>query len=307
MKRFFTLCFLTCLSAFNNTSGQTLYTPGGSAGIEDSNNGNVGVGVADPLEKIHMVGNLKLDGHAGVIFNTPNATSDPYNYIAFKREDEMKWLIDYGTVQTNNLRFLRFSGGQFKTYLNFDYDNFEFEILNTKVGIGTSSPTSQLHIKDPIGGLAVGLERNGKLWHFNLDGTQARKLYIGHTDRSNVLVLSRDGNIGVGTAIPDAKLTVAGKIHSREVKVTVNAGADHVFKDDYPLPQLEKLEAFINENQHLPEIAPEKEMIENGVEVGEFQIKLLQKIEELTLYIINQQKEIKALKEKVSGMENSQK
>ena len=122
-----------------------------------------------------------------------------------------------------------------------------------------------------------------------------------------MLVLSRDGNIGVGTAIPDAKLTVAGKIHSREVKVTVNAGADHVFKDDYPLPQLEKLEAFINENQHLPEIAPEKEMIENGVEVGEFQIKLLQKIEELTLYIINQQKEIKALKEKVSDMENSQK
>ena len=133
-------------------------------------------GVADPLEKIHMVGNLKLDGHAGVIFNTPNATSDPYNYIAFKREDEMKWLIDYGTVQTNNLRFLRFSGGQFKTYLNFDYDNFEFEILNTKVGIGTSLPAFQLHINDPIGGAALGLERNGKLWRFDLDGTQAGKI-----------------------------------------------------------------------------------------------------------------------------------
>ena len=71
--------------------------------------------------------------------------------------------------------------------------------------------------------------------------------------------------------------------------------------------KLEELQAFINENQHLPEIAPAKEMVKNGVEVGEFQIKLLQKIEELTLYIINQQKEIKALKEKVSGMGNSQK
>ena len=49
MKRFFILCFFTSLSALNNTSGQTLYAPGGSAGIEDSNNGNVGVGVADPL------------------------------------------------------------------------------------------------------------------------------------------------------------------------------------------------------------------------------------------------------------------
>ncbi|MCG8323641.1 MAG: hypothetical protein MI921_29375 [Cytophagales bacterium] len=304
MKSFFTLCFFTCLSAFNNTSGQTLYAPGGSAGIEDSNNSNVGV--ADPLEKIHMVGNLKLDGHAGVIFNTPNATSDPYNFIAFSREDEKKWLIDHGTVQTNNLRFLRFSCDQFKTFLNLDYDNFEFEILNTKVGIGTSSSAFQIHMKGPIGGSALGMGRNGKLWRFDLDFTEAGKLYISHTNKSNVLVLSRYGNIGVGTANPDAKLTVAGKIHSREVKVTVNAGADHVFKDDYPLTGLEKLEDFINENHHLPEIAPAKEMVENGLEVGEFQIKLLQKIEELTLYIINQQKEIKALKEKVSGMENSQ-
>ncbi|MCK9451812.1 MAG: hypothetical protein M0Q90_08990 [Bacteroidales bacterium] len=105
-----------------------------------------------------------------------------------------------------------------------------------------------------------------------------------------------NGNVGVGTLNPDYMLTVAGGIHAREINVTIDAGADFVFNGDYQLKNLFELEAFIHKNQRLPDIPSEKEMLENGIELGDMQIKLLQKIEELTLYIISMQKEIEELK-----------
>ena len=109
------------------------------------------------------------------------------------------------------------------------------------------------------------------------------------------------GNVGIGTNTPDSKLTVAGKIHSQEVKVTIDAGADFVFENSYNLPTLEDVEQFIIKNKHLPEIASAKEMEKNGIHLAEMNIKLLQKIEELTLYTIEQQKKIEELSSLASG------
>jgi hypothetical protein len=110
------------------------------------------------------------------------------------------------------------------------------------------------------------------------------------------LLPSGTGNVGIGTTNPDSKLTVAGKIHSQEVKVTVNAGADFVFQKDYHLKPLSEVEKYITENKHLPEIASANEMKNNGLELGEMNIKLLQKIEELTLYMIDFKKEMEVIK-----------
>ena len=114
------------------------------------------------------------------------------------------------------------------------------------------------------------------------------------------------GNVGIGTTSVDAKLTVAGNIHSREVKVTINAGADFVFENDYELPSLESIEHYIKENKHLPEITSAKEMEKEGILLGDMNIKLLQKIEELTLYTIAQEKKINSLeklKQRVEKLE----
>ncbi len=110
--------------------------------------------------------------------------------------------------------------------------------------------------------------------------------------------INEKGNVGIGTLTPDSKLTVAGKIHSQEVLVTINAGggADFVFENGYNLPSLRKVETYIKENKHLPEIASAKEMEVDGLKLAEMNIKLLQKIEELTLYTIQQQKEIDSIK-----------
>lgn len=99
----------------------------------------------------------------------------------------------------------------------------------------------------------------------------------------------------VGNSENLMNLRVNGKIDANEVKISLNHWNDYVFHDDYKLMPLSELELFVSTNKHLPEIPSEKEVIENGVNIGEINALLLKKIEELTLYIIDQQKQIDEL------------
>ncbi len=108
------------------------------------------------------------------------------------------------------------------------------------------------------------------------------------------------GNVGIGTDSPDALLAVKGTIHAREVLVDLNPPlADFVFHPTYKLMPLNQVEQYINTNSHLPEIPSAEEVSKNGMNMGEMQNKLLQKVEELTLYVIEQQKQIEELKKLV--------
>ncbi|MEZ0184401.1 hypothetical protein AB9T89_19315 [Flavobacterium oncorhynchi] len=87
------------------------------------------------------------------------------------------------------------------------------------------------------------------------------------------------------------KLDVNGTIHSKEVKVDIIGWSDFVFKKEYNLPTLEQVEKHIAEKGHLENIPSEEEVLKNGINLGEMNAKLLQKIEELTLYMIEANKE----------------
>jgi len=118
------------------------------------------------------------------------------------------------------------------------------------------------------------------------------------------MVIDPIGNVGIGTTNPTDMLTVAGKIGAREIKVSTNAGADFVFDPDYNLPDLTELEQFVKANKHLPEIPTAQQMVENGVNLGELNIKLLQKVEELTLHLIEKEKQLRNQENKVTQLES---
>jgi len=127
------------------------------------------------------------------------------------------------------------------------------------------------------------------------------------TANSRRFTIDAFGNIGIGTTTPQNKLDVNGTIHSKAVLIDLNGWNDYVFKKDYRLPPLSEVKAYIDQNQHLPEVPSEQEMIKNGLDVSEMNKLLIKKVEELTLYLIENQKQINELKTKVSSLEAHQK
>ena len=146
---------------------------------------------------------------------------------------------------------------------------------------------------------------------FSLSATAQRNPFANLTEKN--------GKIGIGTTTPDELLTVKGKIHTQEVLVDLDGAVapDYVFETyyngfsemmpGYSLISLEELEAFLKENNHLPNVPSAETMQAEGISLKEMNLILLQKIEELTLYTLQQQKEIEKLKSKFSQTENTEK
>ncbi|MCX2680630.1 tail fiber protein [Galbibacter sp. EGI 63066] len=145
--------------------------------------------------------------------------------------------------------------------------------------------------------------------------SQYRGVAIGYLASQAIPVgvhLAVNGKVGIGTLNPDSELAVKGNIHAREVKVDLNGAVapDYVFKEDYELKTLEEVQMFIQSEGHLPNIPSAKEMEEEGIHLKEMNLKLLEKIEELTLYAIEQHKQndqqnkfIKALLSRLEKLE----
>lgn len=118
------------------------------------------------------------------------------------------------------------------------------------------------------------------------------------------MIIDNIGNVAIGANTQAAyKLAVNGTVGARKVKVTQEIWADHVFENEYKLPTLAELDHYIIKHRHLPGIPTAIEVKTNGLDLGDMQAKLLQKIEELTLYLIEERKRNDALEQRVKSLE----
>lgn len=120
-----------------------------------------------------------------------------------------------------------------------------------------------------------------------------------HWQRRSSNLFYTDGAVGIGTETPRDKLSVNGRIRAQEVKVETANWPDYVFHDNYELKSLDSLRTFIAQNGHLPEVPSAKTVESEGVDLGEMNKLLLKKIEELTLYLLQKDKEIVEIKQQL--------
>ena len=170
--------------------------------------------------------------------------------------------------------------------------------LGTSVGLDASYHTlvGLRGWSDDSGGPAHEMAFSNSKGIYYRTGTQASGWGVWR----KLLVENTAGNVGIGTDAPTEKLSVKGKIRAQEIKVETANWPDYVFADGYQLLTLKETAEFIEKNKHLPGVPKATEVEENGLSLGEMNRILLQKIEELTLHMIDRDKRIEALEKKLN-------
>lgn len=265
------------------------------------NTGNIGIGTTSPVSKLDISGILHI-AYPGIL----NYSSTGGTYIGWNKSGgggEANFVNNIAGGSIGGFTFDKTTNGSTFTRLLTISDN-------GNVGIGTTSPEHKLTVvmDGATNGTGVaikavnsgGVGSQPGLTFLNSLGNKRMYNYldvssdtynIGNAQSLPLITINQAGNVGIGTTTPDAELAVNGTIHSKEVKVDMNGFPDYVFKPDYPLLPLTEVKAFINQNHHLPEMPSEKEVIKEGINLGEMNKLLVKKIEELTLYLIQQKEE----------------
>ncbi|APD06394.1 shufflon protein [Flavobacteriaceae bacterium UJ101] len=301
----------------------------------------VGIGTKDPLEKLHLNGSirgnigtgaLRIKSGSGYIDVGAQNTSWAHIYT-----DRAKFIfnkdiysITNGFSSYDNDLILRTKGSE-KLRITDETGN---------VGIGTTTPTYKLETRGDIyanGGWLRVSGNSGVFFQTHGGGfqmtdntwirTYGNKNFYHNTGVMRTdgtfqvgsggarMLVKTDGKVGIGTTNPDQLLTVNGNIHAKEVFVdTEGPLADYVFeqyyegfsdlKPSYEIPTLKEVESYTKAHKHLPGIPTAKEVKEKGLSLGTMSNLLLEKIEELTLYTIDQEKNLERLNQENEILKN---
>ncbi len=303
-----------------------MFITGGS----DKSGGFVGIHTDTPRQMFHVVGgNILISRTAeisskalgstngSILFGDETSTSYPYG----------SWGIEYvnSNDEGHGLNFWKTCD---QNGVGLNNVVFLSEVLDRKgyVGIGTNDPKQKLHVVD--GNILISRSSTsssapgsacGSMMFGNIvgDGHPLSKWAIGYCRKEDgngglnfwrpyndgtgllnyaIFIDDANGYVGINTNCPTSRLSVDGTIRAKEVVVTLQGWCDHVFLPDYKLSGLYDLEAYVKEHRHLPGVPTESEVLEDGARIGEMNAILLQKVEELTLYVIELQKQIDELK-----------
>ncbi len=311
--------------------------------------GNVGIGTDDPTEQLHVAGNSIITGKVGIGTTDPEKKLEVNGDIKIPLNNRMYFgsaSIQGYQAGYGGLKFYGIGGGFDRLAITVDpsgrvgigtddpTEQLHVQgnsVITGNVGIGTDDPDEKLEVEG--GDVQIyRTDADARLIINTEDSDCYPKLYLRNTDNKygiiagaqGVLIRGNDndgekglfvqkisGNVGIGTINPgNYKLAVNGHIRTKEITVESN-WSDFVFADNYKLMPLDKLEKHIKSNKSLPGIPKEEVVLKSGIKVGEMQAKLLEKIEELTLYVIGLKKENEelrkangSLEKRISALEN---
>jgi hypothetical protein len=244
---------------------------------------NVGIGTSNPQQKLTIAG-YKGDNYIQV---QGRGAYSGYSGIALTEDN------NYGYIMRNSGSTDKLTIDRTNDMVNF-FNSMTFD-RSGNVGIGTTSPDEPLTIQGAgsVNELVSFKDNTGATkWNINLAGG----LNIAETNVACRLTINPGGNVGIGTMNPgNYKLAVEGTIGAREIQVKTGSWSDFVFADDYKLKSLDEIEKYINAHKHLPDVPAEATVKKDGINVAQMDALLLQKIEELTLHLIEQDKRVKAI------------
>ncbi|MNK17323.1 hypothetical protein D3C87_355100 [compost metagenome] len=137
-------------------------------------------------------------------------------------------------------------------------------------------------------------------------GTRSNHPFSIITNQTAKVTILPNGNMGIGTSNPQAKLSVDGNILAKEIKIKTDVSVpDYVFEPDYDLKSLAEIESYIKANKHLPEVPSAKEIQADGMDVAAMNLLLLKKVEEMTLHLIEKDKIINRIMERLEKLEST--
>jgi hypothetical protein len=298
------------------TSGSAGVWSTSGANIYNNNTGNVGIGagIIDPLFKMDIGDRIRIrsgvgSSSAGVWLNNLTNTEP----IAFMGIADNSTTGLYGNNSGWGLTMNTNTGN---VGIGGTATDFKLAINSNVVQSNTNTHVLSLKGRNPV--LSFFNEDNTnygylKMWNYApyapftnglvIGASPGYPIFFSTNNYGATMTIADNGNVGIGTTLPTHKLSVNGTIRSREVIVENINWADYVFDEQYKLKPLLEVEAFIKANKHLPNIPSAKEIEKNGLSVGETQKKMMEKIEELTLYLIESNKQIESLKKQVDDLQ----
>lgn len=305
----------------NNSGAFTIKTAKNAVlneALRVTSDGDVGIGTSSPGSKLDVAGTINASNY--LINGSPLQNWAPIgNDINFsdgnvqitngylqtsRSNDNMVWWERTNIAQKWGIN-ISSSGKMIFRNITASASPFVIDV-NGNIGTGISAPDSKLHVYANDGNTNKLIVENGTIAQASIDLKNSTNNIRLITDNSNPfriydqnsgadrLLINGSGKVGIGTSSPDELLTVKGVIHAEKVKVDLNVpGPDYVFEEDYDLMSLDNISEYIRENKHLPHVPAAKEMEEEGVDVGNMNMILLRKVEELTLYILQQNDQLK--------------